>query len=165
MTDVKMQRIILHWSAGSNSVGQSDMDHYHYIVDGNGRTFAGRYAVKDNANTADGKYAAHTKNCNTGAIGIAMAGMFNAVESPFHPGPFPLNAAQLDVFVKLAAELARKHGVPVTRTTVLTHAEVQPTLGIAQRGKWDITWLPGMKKPGKPVEVGDDLRAMILEHF
>jgi len=44
---------------------------------------------------------------------------------------------------------------------VLTHAEVQPTLGVRQRGKWDITWLPGMEAPGDPIDVGDVLRAKI----
>ncbi|MFN7881706.1 MAG: hypothetical protein ACK5PF_01635, partial [bacterium] len=48
-----------------------------------------------------------------------------------------------------------------TRETVLTHAEVEPTLKIKQRGKWDITWLPDMKAPGDPVTVGDNLRAQI----
>ncbi len=28
----------------------------------------------------------------------------------------------------------------------LSHAEVQPTLGIRQNAKWDISWLPGMDK-------------------
>lgn len=49
----------------------------------------------------------------------------------------------------------------MTRRTVLSHAEVQPTLGIRQRGKWDIAWLPGMAKPGDPVAVGDRLREQV----
>lgn len=62
----------------------------------------------------------------------------------------------------LCAELCRQYDIPVSRTTVLTHAEVQPTLGITQRGKWDVTWLPGMSGPGAPVAVGDMLRARVV---
>ena len=43
----------------------------------------------------------------------------------------------------------------------MSHAEVQPTLKIAQRGKWDIIWLPGMTQPGDPVRVGDHIRGLI----
>ena len=57
------------------------------------------------------------------------------------------------------------YGVKVTPETVLTHAEVQPTLGITQRAKWDITWLPGMEKPQDPREVGDILRAKIKKEL
>ena len=49
----------------------------------------------------------------------------------------------------------------MTRQTILSHAEVQPTLGVKQRGKWDIAWIPGMAGPDDPVKVGDRLRALI----
>ena len=35
------------------------------------------------------------------------------------------------------------------------------TLGIVQRWKWDITWLPGMDQPGDPIAVGNRLREMV----
>ena len=53
----------------------------------------------------------------------------------------------------------------MTRTRVLSHAEVWPSLGVMQRGKWDITWLPDMATPGDPIEVGDRLRAMVRERL
>ena len=43
----------------------------------------------------------------------------------------------------------------------MSHAEVQPTLGIAQRQKWDWTWLPGFAAPQDPITTGDRLRKMI----
>ena len=42
----------------------------------------------------------------------------------------------------LVANLALHYKIPVTPQTILTHAEVQPTLGIKQRGKWDVTRIP-----------------------
>jgi hypothetical protein len=108
-----------------------------------------------------GQYAAHTLNCNTGSIGVAVAAMAGAVERPFNPGKAPITPAQVEGLVKLVRDLCRGYGIPVTRETVLSHAEVQPTLGIKQRGKWDIAWLPGMDAPGDPVKVGDHLRGLI----
>ncbi|MDN3712109.1 N-acetylmuramoyl-L-alanine amidase [Paracoccus cavernae] len=88
--------------------------------------------------------------------------MGDANERPFRAGRFPITELQLDVLVTLVADLCQKYRIPVTRRTVLSHAEVQTTLGIRQNGKWDISWLPGMDAPGDPVAVGDKLRARIL---
>ena len=43
----------------------------------------------------------------------------------------------------------------------MSHSEVQPTLGIRQKQKWDINWLPDMAAPGDPITVGDRIRAMV----
>jgi trimethylamine:corrinoid methyltransferase-like protein len=63
--------------------------------------------------------------------------------------------------VLVGGQLCRKYGIPITSSTVLTHAEVEPTLGIKQAGKWDIAWLPGMNAPADPLAVGNVLRALI----
>lgn len=156
-----LKRIVLHWTGGGPTVSDLDREHYHFIVGQDCKVVAGKMKPEDNDNTADGRYAAHTLNCNTGAIGIAVAGMSGAVERPFSAGAFPIRQDQVEAFCRLAGDLARRYGIPVGATTVLTHAEVQPTLGIMQRGKWDICWLPGMDRPGDPIAVGDTLRAMI----
>ena len=77
-----MKRIVCHWTAGQNKVSELDKEHYHFIVDGNGNVVAGDHTPEDNELTTDDDYAAHTRNCNTGAIGVAVAGMAGAVESP-----------------------------------------------------------------------------------
>ena len=69
--------------------------------------------------------------------------------------------ALLSEQMRAAQYMNSRYGIPITRATVLTHAEVQPTLGVRQRGKWDITWLPGMSAPGDPIDLGDVLRARI----
>lgn len=158
-----MKRIVLHWTAGSHRASATDRKHYHFTVQGDGSVVAGIHAPEANLNTSDGAYAAHTRNCNTGSIGVSVAAMFGAVERPFSAGRHPITQAQVAALAALCARLAKQYGIPVTRQTVLTHAEVQPTLGIAQRGKWDICWLPDMAGPADPVAVGDRLRAMIQQ--
>jgi N-acetyl-anhydromuramyl-L-alanine amidase AmpD len=153
-----LKRIVMHWTAGGPSASGLDREHYHFIVQQDGAVVKGKWAPEDNISTGDGKYAAHTLNCNTGAIGVSLCGMAGAIERPFAAGSAPLRQSQVAVMCSLVAKLCRQYGIPVTRQTVLSHAEVQPTLGIQQRGKWDIAWLPGMDKPGDPVAVGDRLR-------
>ena len=158
-----MKRIIMHWTAGTHVVSALDREHYHYIIDGDGAVHAGKHPVSANAGPLkSGAYAAHTLNLNTGSIGVALAAMVGAVERPFNPGRHPITQAQVEALAKLCADLCRDYNIPVSRQTVLTHAEVQPTLGVAQRGKWDITWLPGMTAAGNPVTVGDEIRSLIL---
>lgn len=156
-----MERIIIHWTAGTHTVSALDRKHYHFIVAGDGKVILGDWPVSANAKPQPGRYAAHTLNCNTGSIGIAVAAMAGAVERPFSAGRFPITEAQLDALVIECAALAKQYGIPVSRQTILTHAEVQPTLGIRQRGKWDIAWLPGMAAPIDPVKAGDMLRDRI----
>lgn len=160
---MSLKRIVLHWSAGAHTVSALDRQHYHFIVSGAGEVIAGIHKPEANISPKKGAYAAHTLNMNTGSIGVAVAAMAGAVERPFNAGKFRITEAQLEAFVKLAAALSCKYGIPTTRQTILSHGEVQPTLKIAQRGKWDIAWIPGMDKPGDPVAVGDELRRRILE--
>lgn len=161
-----MKRIIIHWSAGGHWATATDREHYHFVIEGDGSIVDGVHAPEANAVIGNGKsYAAHTRNANTGSIGVALAAMRGAVERPFNPGPSPITDKQLTALSRLCARLCRKYQISVTRQTVLTHAEVQPTLGIQQRGKWDITWLPDMDKPGDAVKVGDRLRKMISQEL
>lgn len=158
-----LTRIHLHWTAGGYNPSALDLSHYHAVIDGNGKEHAGNRPPEANINTSDGDYVAHTLNANRGAIGIAICAMAGAQESPFNWGLAPIKPIQIAALCSLAARLAIRYDIAVTRKTVLTHAEVQPTLAIPQRGKWDIAVLPGMAKPGDPVAVGDKLRAMILK--
>lgn len=160
----KLKRIILHWTAGSNNVSDTDKDHYHFIIDGNGKVHHGDLPPEANISTKDADgYMAHTLRANTGAIGVAVAGMAGARERPFNSGPYPLTERQMNAMYKFVADLADEYNIPVKMDTVLTHAEVEPTLGIKQRGKWDIMWLPGMRAPANPVAVGSDIRSSIRQ--
>ena len=156
-----MKRIIIHWTAGTKHISDLDRKHYHFIIDATGNVHEGDLRPEANNDCTDGNYAAHTRRCNTGSIGVALAGMHGAQESPFKAGGYPLAKEQFTALNRLCADLCETYSIPVTRRTVLTHAEVQPTLGIKQRGKWDIAWIPGMSGTGDPVMIGDQLRKMI----
>jgi hypothetical protein len=162
-----LNRIVMHWTGGTHTASR-DSPHYHWLIDGDGRRVPGRFPVEANApgNIRPGRYAAHTLNLNGGAIGVSICGMHMAQETdPWRWTHYPVRPVQVETMVALVAELARQWRIPVDRRMILSHAEVQPTLGVRQRGKWDFNVsLPGMvpQVTGRDaVRVGDGLRAMI----
>jgi hypothetical protein len=158
-----MKRVIWHWTAGGHTPNSTDLNAYHEIIDGQGRVHSGTRPISANKAPIQPNYARHTANLNSDSIGISMAAMVGAVERPFNAGRFPVTQAQVDALVRRTAELCAEYNIPITRETVLSHAEVPITLGVAQPGKWDITWIPGMTRPGNAVEVGDLLRAKVSQ--
>lgn len=161
-----MKRLILHWTAGSYKANSVDLAAYHFVIEGDGTVIKGKFPVSANAPGVPlvaGRYAAHTASANGGAIGVSLAAMHGAVEAPFKTGSYPITPAQVAAMVKLVADLSAQYNIPVTRSTILTHAEVQGTLGIKQKNKWDITWLPGYGKRS-PVEIGDIIRQMVSNY-
>lgn len=156
-----LKRVVIHWTAGTNKVNEIDKEHYHFIVDGTGKVVNGDHRPEDNLSISDGIYAAHTRGANFGAIGVSMAGMMGAV-GPGKLGLYPLTKIQWDACMALVKKLAKKYGIPVLRTTILTHAEVQKTLGIQQRGKVDIAFgVPGKPELNTATAVGDYIRASV----
>ena len=155
-----MERVILHWTAGTYTASVLDKKHYHFIVEGTGRVIIGDMPPEANENTSTA-YAAHTRNLNTGSIGVAVAAMHGAKESPFNAGKYPITEKQVDALVNWVARLCDDYGIAVTPETVLTHGEVAGNLGVGQRGKWDVNWLPGMTQAGHPSATGDLLRVKI----
>jgi N-acetyl-anhydromuramyl-L-alanine amidase AmpD len=158
-----LHRIHWHWTAGLHRPNDLERAHYHFMIDRDGRIHHGKHPPEANARIVGSAYAAHTASANTGAIGVALCGMAGARERPFSPGSHPITELQIDALVEFTAQLCQTYGIHVARRTVLSHAEVQPTLGIAQKAKWDIAWLPGMLAPGDPVQIGDELRLRVME--
>lgn len=161
LSPCNMKRIVVHWTAGSNTCSALDKEHYHIIVNGDGSLVRGDHTIADNLNTADGDYAAHTRGTNTGAIGISLAGMAGAVQSPFNAGKFPIRKGQWDAMIEAVAQLCRAYKIAPQPKLLLTHAEVQNTLGIKQAGKWDIAVLPFDMAFNTARKVGDRLRAEV----
>lgn len=159
-----MKRIILHWTAGSYNVSGIDVQHYHYIIDGDGMVVIGLH--KPEANLAQplvsGKYAAHTLNCNTGSIGVALAGMSGAKENGDY-GKYPLKKEQFDTLYTVLGDLCLHYDIPVTRKTLLSHAEVQTELRITQKGKWDISVIPHKPELKGATAVGDYIRTRVQQ--
>lgn len=141
MPSADMERIVCHWTAGAWKASSHDVNYYHILIEDDGKLVRGAYSIKDNVNTGDGRYAPHTKNCNTGSIGVSVCCMANAVENPFDAGKYPMTETQWKTLATVVADLCHNYSIPVTERTVLSHAEVQGTLGISQSGKWDYTRL------------------------
>lgn len=161
MTNKRMTRVIAHWTGGGGRASADDREHYHRLIEYDGTLVIGKEAIEDNIVTSDGDYAAHTLSLNTGSIGVAICGMRGAKEHPFDAGPSPINEEQFDSFCQMIAGLCLEYGIPVTPQTVLTHAEVQPTLGVMQGGKWDIARLPWKSNIRGALAVGNYMRNRI----
>lgn len=153
-----MNKIIIHWTAGTYQPNTTDLEHYHFLIDGEGKKHNGKFKPEDNENCNDGKYAAHTGGGNTGAIGVSMCAMagFNSTASC---GNYPITPVQLEACFKLCAELCQKYNIPVEN--VWTHYE----FGInhpdtTSHGKIDIIYLPPYPLV-KRNEVGGFIRSKI----
>lgn len=154
-----MKRVHWHWTGGAEGLIGVEADSYHEIIQPDGTVQAGEFPIEANKPPLrPGQYAAHTLNANSDAISIACDAMAGAKERPLVWGTNPLTEAQIDAMLHRTAHWCRFYGIPVSRTTTLSHAEVERNLGIKQNNKWDIMVLPGMTRVDDPVVVGDELR-------
>jgi hypothetical protein len=152
--------VITHWTVGRYTASEFEREHYHFLIEGDGRVVRGDRSISDNVNTSDGVYAAHTLNANQGSIGVCACCMAGSVERPFQPGKFPMTEKQYLVMAQVVAELCEAYDIPVTTRTVLGHGEVQVNLGIKQRGKWDPMILPWNTELSS-AEVGTYFRSLV----
>ena len=138
----KLNKIIIHWTAGTYYPNQTDLEHYHYLIDKDGKIHTGKYKPEDNIDCSDGKYAQHCGGGNTGAIGIAFCGMYG-YHSPKDCGKYPLLPKQIEAGFKFIAEVTTTYKLSITPQTILTHYEfglLHPSTTSA--GKIDICYLP-----------------------
>jgi hypothetical protein len=161
MPAAAMSRIHVHWTAGGHTANATDKNAYHILIQGNGSLVRANKSIAANAPGSGMTPASHTRNANTGAIGVSMCCMAGARESPFSSGPHPMTQVQWDAMIEVVAALAKRYQIPVTRSTILTHAEVQPTLGITQSNKWDITRLSFDASVVGHYPVGDKMRRAV----
>lgn len=140
-----MERIIYHWTAGTYNPNNTDLLHYHYLIDGKGVVHHGVYAVDDNENCLDGIYAAHTGGGNTGSIGIAFCGM-HAAKSIMDTGYYPITQKQLETGWRLGATLVKMYHLDLrNKDTIQTHYGfgVRHPKSLSS-GKIDLSYLPSM---------------------
>lgn len=156
-----MARVIFHWTAGTNKAGTDDRKHYHLLIEGDGKLVRGIPSIALNDAPLKPGYAAHTASLNGDSIGIALCGMAGAKENPFDAGKYPITEHQWAMLAQVIAQLCRRYAINVSRKTVLSHAEVQETLGTKQKGKWDIARLPFDPAVKGAIAVGDKLRAAV----
>ena len=130
-----LNRITIHWTAGTYIPNEVDRRSYHFLIDGEGKVHKGKYKPEDNINCQDGVYARHCGGGNTGNIGIALCGMYSQ--------DYPIKRIQLEAACKLAAQLCDKYGIRITNKNVVTHAEFgKQHPHTTSAGKIDIVNLP-----------------------
>jgi hypothetical protein len=159
-----MRFIVAHWTAGAHKASDLDREHYHIMIESDGKLVRGDHTIDDNVSTGDDDYAAHTRKFNTGAIGISACAMADASEKPFNAGSFPMTEVQWKVMAQVAAELAKFYNIPVTRERILAHGEVEEVHGVDQRGKWDplkLPWNPNLTM----AQVGDLFRQEVAKNM
>ena len=157
---INMNRIIIHWTAGTYYPTDFEKKFYHYLIDKDGNIHKGIYVPADNLNCADGKYAAHTGGGNTGSIGVAMCSMAG-FKNKNQCGDYPITKIQFESCMKLCAELCSKYDIKVSPSNVMTHYE----FGInhqqsSSAGKIDIIYLPPYPWVGKD-DIGNFIRTKI----
>lgn len=134
----KMSRVVLHWTAGANEASSLDLMHYHALVEEDSDIILGDFDICDNASPLQkGEYAAHTLNCNSGSIGLAVCGMAGGKLTKY-----PITENQFLTMLWMAAACCVAFGIEPTEKTVLHHGSVERILKVRQRGKWDCLWLP-----------------------
>lgn len=156
----RLNKIIIHWTAGTNQPCNTDVEHYHFLINGDGVITRGKYIPEDNMNCLDGKYAAHCGGGNTGAIGISLCGMYG-FKNRDAVGKYPLTKVQCEAAFKLIAQLCKKYGITVTAQNVMTHYEFGKTHpNTASAGKIDIIYLPPYPDI-QQIGIGDFIRNKI----
>lgn len=160
----EVDRVILHWTGGGANPAQPDLRAYHALIDQSLTLHRGKFSADDNIDTSDRIYAAHTLQANTRAFGLSLCGMHGAVENRTN-GPVPITRNQFELSAQLTAQILLAAGLPCERHTALSHAEVQETLGIQQRGKWDINVLPWRTDLKGARVIGDYWRDQIRGHM
>lgn len=158
----KLSRIIIHWTGGTNQPNNTDFEHYHFLINGDGMLFSGKYVPEDNIDCTDKKYAQHTGKGNTGSIGISVCGMKDFSEKTLKT-KYPLKQIQCEKLFFEVARLCKKYGIEISQDTVLTHYEYNLKHNI-KTGKIDIIYLPPYPQIKKE-NIGDFIRNKILWYY
>jgi hypothetical protein len=161
-----INRIIWHHTGGNYTPNDTDRAAYHVLIHGDGEVSYGEHRISANAankKLVPGQYAAHCRNLNSGSIGIAVCAMAGGEwAKPYDRTP--VKQEQVAALVAETATLCRLYGITPFRRTVLSHAEVEPTLGVMQRNKWDFDYDPSRVMTLRdPIIIGDALRDAVLK--
>lgn len=165
----KLFGVVWHWTGGTHQANSIDVQHYHWIVNGDGSIVPGVSPTR-NFHPCPANYGAHTRNLNSGWLAISLSCLGGPGTNESNQGQWPMTKAQADVMVAISAQLAEHYGIPVQRPSkadrrgFLSHAEVQDALGISQAGKWDFTVCYDPKVRGAK-NVGDFFRQQVRERM
>lgn len=147
----KLERIVIHHTAGTYVPNHLDLHHYHYLIDDKGQVIKGVYAPEANIDCKDGAYASHILLGNTGSIGVACCGNFNYSYSDKNNTNYPLTQSQIEALCASIAKLCLQYNIVPTYETVFTHFEYcerMKKLGKDYGSKIDITYIPYLPNLG-----------------
>lgn len=137
-----MKRIIVHWTAGCYYPTDYEKEHYHFLVDKDGKVHDGKFCPENNLRCVAGHYAAHTGGGNTASIGVAVCAMAG-FKSSKDCGKYPITKKQFEATMELCAKLSIKYDIPVNPNTIMTHYEFgQKHPATSSAGKIDIIFIP-----------------------
>lgn len=137
-----MKRIIVHWTAGTYYPTDYEKEHYHFLVDKDGKVHDGKFCPENNLRCVTGHYAAHTGGGNTASIGVAVCAMAG-FRSSKDCGKYPITKKQFEATMELCAKLSIKYDIPVNPNTIMTHYEFgQKHPATSSAGKIDIIFIP-----------------------
>lgn len=160
--------IVWHWTAGAKGLIDLELKAYNFLHDVEGNTYDGKATIAEQVmyDWRRGIGASHTRSMNTGWLGQSLDAMAGAKQTkPITWGSNPITWEGIDAMLEQSADLVEEYDIPVSKWTTLSHAEVQPTLGVRQKWKWDYVVLPGDSVSRDPVEVGNILRKRMVEKF
>lgn len=166
--DSGIHGLVWHWTGGRDMPSPDDLLHYNDVSDFEGNHYDGAARIEHQANYdwRRGIGVSHTKNANTGRGGLAVAGMHGAKGWPtLDWGSHPITWEGIDGMLERSAHYCKTFDIPVTKWSTLSHAEVEQTLGIKQKNKWDFMVLPGSTAPVNAVIVGDILRERLVKRY
>lgn len=158
-------RITAHHTGGGYSPNATDLAAYPLCIDGDGKVHQGKLPLSANAagqKLVAGHYYPHTWKLNSGNFGISICSMGGGKwDNPRGSRYFP-RQVQVDALISEMARRCREFGIAPSRQHTLTHAEVEPTLGVKQKQKWDFDYQIRQVSARDPVAIGDELRQELV---
>ena len=162
-----INRIYLHWTGGHYGHVYGE---YHLSIDRDGTMYVPEDGAGDKALTI---LREHTWHRNTGAIGIAICGAYDAVarsSTDINFGPEPPTGCQVEYLAKAVGILCPALGLALSPRTVLTHCEAAfkdgygPGSGDPET-RWDFWQLPGLPFRKELYPGGEVLRGKAMGYM
>lgn len=127
------KNIVYHWTAGNYKPCSTDLEHYHFIFDSDGKEYKGKFDPKDNVKCIGNNYAHHTGGGNTGRIGMSICCRKDTNTPP--------TQKQIEAMCAKGADCCIKYGLQPK--DCITHAEFgEAHPKTTSFGKIDITSIP-----------------------
>ncbi len=92
-----MKRVICHSSERNCKANETDLAHYHILIEGDGSVSGGDHSIGITSAPRTVTMRLTTLGANTGSIGVSRGCMVDCAEKPFAPSRQPMKQSQWDV--------------------------------------------------------------------